>query len=103
MNEIPFFPESISHKKLNKLLFNAQKDLIRNERSVNIESQEEKDRIEELLANWSSTSKDLLTSLKKSEKDLKDLKGSKSLLALGAMEAHINMALQALHASEMDE
>ncbi len=102
MNEIPSFPESISHKKLNKLLFHAQKDL-KNERSFNIQSQEEKDRLEELLSKWSSISKELIKGLNTSEKELKELKGAKSLLALGAMEAHINMALQALQASELEE
>ena len=102
MNEIPSFPESISHKKLNKLLFHAQKDL-KNERSINIESEEAASKLEELLTNWSAISKDLLKNLKEGEKELKDIKGSKSLLALGAMEAHLNMALQALKASEMGE
>ncbi len=102
LNEIPSFPESISHKKLNTLLFHAQKELT-NEKSIHFESQEKKDRFKELLTTWSSISKELITSLKKNEKELKDLQGSKSLLALGAMEAHINMALQALQASEMEE
>ncbi len=102
MNEIPSFPESISHKKLNKFLSHAQKGP-KDEANINIEFQEERQNFEELLNNWSSISKDLLESLKKSENHLKKIKASKSLLALGAMEAHINMALQALRASETEE
>ena len=102
MNEIPSFPESISHKKLNKLFSNAQKEL-KDESNINSEFLEEKEDFEELLTTWSSISKELLENLKKSESDLKDIKGSKSLLALGAMEAHINMALQALKASETED
>ncbi len=99
MNEIPSIPESISHKKLNKFLSQALKEL-NIDNNVNIESLEEKENFEDLLNTWSSVSKELLASLKRSEKHLSNIKGSKSLLALGAMEAHLNMALQALKASE---
>ena len=102
MNEIPSIPESISHKKLNKFFSHAIKEQA-SSKNVNIEFQQEKDNFQELLANWSSLSKELLESLRKSEKHLNNLKGSKSLLALGAMEAHLNMALQALKASETED
>ncbi len=102
MNEIPSIPESISHKKLNKFFSHALKEQS-NGQDVNAEFQQEKENFQELLNSWSSLSKELLESLKRSEKHLNNMKGSKSLLALGAMEAHINMALQALKASETEE
>ena len=47
MNEIPSFPESISHKKLNKLFSNAQKEL-KDESNINTEFLEGKEDFEEL-------------------------------------------------------
>lgn len=105
MNEIPSIPESISHKRLNKLLSHAKKEFkgVLDESQKDIEFNKEQESFEELLSNWSSVSKELIQSLRKNENYLNQSKGSKSLLALGAMEAHVNMALQALKASETDE
>ncbi len=63
----------------------------------------EQEKFDELLSQWSESSKELLQHLKKNEGYLSLQKKSKSLLALGAMEAHINMALQALKASKLEE
>ncbi len=102
MQEIPQVPESISHKKLKKLFSHAKKDFNENADN-NIPSTEEKERLEKLLFTWSSASKELLKALREESSSLSEFKGPNSLLALGAMEAHINMALQALKASGKDD
>ena len=102
MQEIPPIPESISHKELKTLFSQAKKDF--NQASDHyIPSSEEKERFEQLLLTWATTSKPLLKVLSDESSSLPDLKGPNSLLALGAMEAHINMALQALKASGKDD
>ena len=52
---------------------------------------------------WTETSQEILLIMNKEHKFLTDNKNSKSLVALGAMGAHINMALQALKATETDQ
>ena len=99
LNEVPAIPESVSHKKLSKFLSHAQKE-VHNAFETNYESLNEQENIHILLANWKSVSKELLENLKNSEEYLNNNKKSKSILALGAMEAHIKMAIQALIASE---
>ena len=101
MNESNKLPQAISHKKLSFLLLNAQKD-----KFANSEENEEYSRLQdELLAdlnNWELSTKSLLKKISsRNEKYLKD-KSSNSLMALGAMEVHLNMALQALQAFSKD-
>ncbi len=102
MQEIPPFPESISHKKLKKLFSHAKKDLNETANDYN-PSTEGKERLEKLLFTWETASKELLEGLRKENSYLSELKEANSLLALGAMEAHISMALQALRASGKDD
>ena len=64
-----------------------------------LESQEFND----LIKDWTKTSKKILESLNKKDQVLTKNRNSKSLIALGAMGAHINMALQALKATEFDQ
>ena len=99
MNNIPPIPESISHKKLNTLFVNVKKDFS-NCNEIKNNSTKEENHLEELLTTWSNTSKDLLKSLSQHKNQLESIKTSKSLLSLGAMEAYINMAMQALKSSE---
>ena len=102
VQEIPPAPESISHKKLRKLISYAKKDLNGTADDYN-PSIEGKERVEKLLFTWATASKELLEALRVENSSLSELKGANSLLALGAMEAHINMALQALKASGKDD
>ena len=102
VQEVPPVPESISHKKLKKLFSHAKKGLDGITDDYN-PSTEGKERIEKLLLTWATASKELLEGLREENSSLSEVKGANSLLALGAMEAHINMALQALKASEKDE
>ena len=101
MNESNKLPQAISHKKLSFLLTNAQKD-----KFASSEESEQFTKFQnELLAeldNWELSTKSLLKKISsKNEKYLQD-KSSSSLMALGAMEVHLNMALQALQAFKKD-
>ena len=101
MNESNKLPQAISHKKLSFLLSNAQKD-----KFANSEESEQYTKLQdELLAeldNWELSTKSLLKKITgRDEKYLQD-KSSNSLMALGAMEVHLNMALQALHSFKKD-
>ncbi|KGG18069.1 MULTISPECIES: hypothetical protein [unclassified Prochlorococcus] len=102
MSEILPVPESISYKKLNSLLTDAKPDLTGSS-SYCQGSIDKEESFQRLVVNWSSASKDLLDSLGEFENSIVKSKGSRSLLALGAMEAHIKMALQALKASEKED
>ena len=101
MNESNKLPQAISHKKLSFLLMNAQKDKL-----VNSEDNEQNTKLQdELVAeldNWESSTKSLLKKISsRNEKYLRD-RSSHSLMALGAMEVHLNMALQALKGFKKD-
>ena len=95
MNESNKLPQAISHKKLSLLLLNAKKDIF-----ANSEESEQNTKLQnELLSDledWELSTKSLLKKISsRNEKNLKD-KSPNALMALGAMEVHLNMALQAL-------
>jgi len=101
MNESNKLPPAISHKQLSFLLLNAQKD-----KFANTEETEQNTKLQdELLADlddWELSTKSLLKKISsKNEKHLQD-KSPNSLMALGAMEVHLNMALQALQSFKKD-
>ena len=101
MNESNKLPQAISHKKLSFLLLNAQKD-----KFANSEETEQNNKFQdELLAeldDWEVSTKSLLKKISfRDEKHLQD-KSSNSIMALGAMEVHLNMALQALQRFKKD-
>ena len=101
MNESDKLPQAISHKKLSFLLLNAQKD-----KFANSEDCEQYTKLQnELLAeldNWELSTKSLLKKISsRNDKYLQD-KSSNSLMALGAMEVHLNLALQALQGFKKD-
>ena len=101
MNESNNLPQAISHKKLSFLLLNAQKDKFT---SLDESDQYSKlqDELLEELDNWESSTKSLLKKISsRNEKYLQD-RSSHSLMALGAMEVHLNMALQALQGFKKD-
>ena len=75
MNEVPpWIPESISHKKLNKFLSSAKKQPL-DSNQTSFQSYEENENFEKVLLEWSKLSKELLTSLNKSEGYLKSKEG----------------------------
>ena len=102
MNEFNTPPRAISHKQLNSLLSSAQKDSqsfsdLPEDAAIKNQS------FNELLDKWSEISKELLKVLNKKEASLTEGKNPKSLMALGALEAHLNLAMQARKASELDK
>ena len=101
MSESNNLPQAISHKKLTYLMLNAQKDLNASDDKKNTESIE-KQEFDELINNWETVTKDVIKTISKRNKDLLKNKSSNSLIALGAMEVHLNMALQALNAFKKD-
>ena len=101
MHESNKLPQAISYKKLSFLLLNAQKDKFANSEE-NEQYSRLQDELLEDLNNWELSTKSLLKKISsRNEKYLKD-KSSNSLMALGAMEVHLNMALQALQAFSKD-
>ena len=101
MSESNNLPQAISHKKLTYLMLNAQKDLNASDDKENTESLE-KQEFDELINNWETVTKDVIKTISKRNKNLLKNKSSNSLIALGAMEVHLNMALQALNAFKKD-
>ena len=101
MSESNNLPQAISHKKLTYLMLNAQKDLNASDDKKNTESLE-KQEFDELINNWKNVTKDVIKTISKRNKNLLKDKSSNSLIALGAMEVHLNMALQALNAFQKD-
>ena len=101
MNQNHFPKNSISHKELNAFLLKAKKDISLNNSPENNKSKEEQD-FNDLIKNWTETSQKILLMLNEKEKIFTKNRKSKSLMAFGAMGAHINMALQALKATGSD-
>ncbi len=101
MSESNNLPQAISHKKLTYLMLNAQKDLNASDDKKNSDSLE-KQEFNELIKNWEIVTKDVIKTISKRNKNLLKDKSSNSLIALGAMEVHLNMALQALNAFKKD-
>ena len=97
MSESNNLPQAISHKKLTYLMLNAQKEIHTSDDSINTHDLE-KIEFDELINNWEIATKDVIKKISKRNKNLLKDKSSNSLMALGAMEVHLNMALQALNA-----
>nr|WP_075488063.1 MATH domain-containing protein [Prochlorococcus marinus] len=104
MSESNNLPQAISHKKLNYLMMKAQKDPHFSDALSEIESPEQRE-FDGLMDNWEVTTKKLVKELSKRKENLIKDKSPNSLIALGAMEVHLNMALQALNAfnKEVDD
>ena len=101
MNKFNSTPESISHKQLNSLLSRARKQPIHTQEQPNLIS-EEKKAFEDLLLNWSSLSTELLKTLKENHEYVVKDREANSIKALGALEAHLSMAVQAYKASDSE-
>ena len=96
MSESNNLPQAISHKKLSYLMLKAQKDSHFSD-ELELESPEKRE-FEELINNWEASTKKVVNELSKRKEILLKDKSPNSLIALGAMEVHLNMALQALNA-----
>ena len=101
MSESNNLPQAISHKKLTHLMLNAQKDLNASDEKNNTDNSEKRE-FNELINNWEIVTKEVIKTISKRNKNLLKDKSSNSLIALGAMEVHLNMALQALSAFKKD-
>ena len=101
MNESNKLPQAISHKKLSFLLLNAQKDKF----AISEEAEQNNKLQDDLLADlddWKLSTKSLLKKIsRRNEKHFQD-KSPHALMALGAMEVHLNMAIQALQGFKKD-
>ena len=95
-------PNAISYKELNSLL-NKAKTEISSINTFEIDEATEEKECSDLIANWADASRRLLLMLNKKDHGLTKNRNPKSLMAFGAMGAHINMALQALKATESDQ
>ena len=88
-------PKAISHKKLSYLLMNAHKDRFSShgeDEVLEIEQQEFND----LLENWKENTNNIINKISSKNETILKNKSNNSIKALGAMEVHLNMALQAL-------
>ena len=102
MNNNQFSQNAISHKELHEFLINAKQDIS----SINSSEKnklKETQEFNDLIKTWTDTSQKILEMMHKEEKILTENRNPKSLMAFGAMGAHINMALQALKATESDQ
>ena len=102
LNNNQFSQNAISHKELNDFLIKAKKDIS----SINTSEKnqiKENQEFNDLIKTWTETSRKILLMMNKEQKVLPENKNPKSLMAFGAMGAHINMALQALKATESDQ
>ena len=101
MSESNNLPQAISHKKLTYLMLNAKKDLNSLDDTKNLEDLEKRE-FKKSIEDWEIVTKDILKTISKRDRNLLKDKSSNSLIALGAMEVHLNMALQALNAFKKD-
>ena len=82
-------------------MLNAQKDIHASDDAKSTNNFE-KIEFDELINKWEFLTKDVIKAISKRNKSLLKDKSSNSLMALGAMEVHLNMALQALNAFNKD-
>ena len=80
----------------------AKKEILSIEDSENNEINKNQE-FNELIEDWTKISKKILLMLNKNDQISSRNMNPKSLMAFGAVGAHINMALQALKATELDQ
>jgi len=102
LNNNKFPQNAISHKALNDLFFKAQKDISTINTSEYNQIKENQE-FSDLIKTWTETSQKILQMMNKDQKVLTENRNPRSLMAFGAMGAHINLALQALKATESDQ
>tara|TARA_Y100000589_G_scaffold330379_1_gene379840 strand:- start:1097 stop:1405 length:309 start_codon:yes stop_codon:yes gene_type:complete len=102
MSESNNLPQAISHKKLSFLLLNALKEKSINGQDIDKFNDERED-LKDEINKWQSSTKDLLKKISNRDENLFKEKSSESIMALGAMEVHLNMALHALNVFKKDK
>jgi len=103
LSEFSSVPNEISHRDLNTLFLAAIKELketnINNEEGLNTKQAE----FQTLLSDWSKLSKKLLTLIKEKDPFILDNLSQKQAMALGGLEVHLALSLQAKLAVDVDE
>ncbi len=100
MSNYDSLPTGITHKQLKMLLASAQKEAEgTNTEILSTEIEEFK----ELLVSWSSLTKKLLQRLSNMKSHLLESKSPNSLMALGAFETHLQMAIHAKNAYDKQD
>ena len=102
MNQNQFSENAISHKELKAFMIKAKKEISSHNTAENNQNKENQE-FNDLVKTWTETSQKILLIMNKDQKILTENRDPKSLMAFGAMGAHINMALQALKATESDQ
>ena len=102
MKNNQFSKNAISHRELNDFLIKAKKDISSVNTSENNQIKENQE-FNNLIKTWTETSQKILLMMNREQKILTENRNPRSLMAYGAMGAHINMALQALKATEFDQ
>ncbi|CAK6695448.1 hypothetical protein I1E95_01545 [Synechococcus sp. CBW1107] len=90
-------PQAISHRQLITLLQSAAPDAPIIEGDAD---EERNDELEELLRSYGQVSQRLLQALQQRNGALARGRSPRQLMAIGALQAHVTMALQALSASQ---
>ena len=101
LNNNQFSPNAISHKDLQALMKIATKEMSTIDTSEIHDINENKE-FNELIRNWTEISHKILLILNQKEEVFTKNKNPKSLMAFGAMGAHMKLALQALEATGFD-
>ena len=101
LNNNQFSPNAISHKDLQALMKIATKEMSTIDTSEIHDINENKE-FNDLIRNWTEISHKILLILNQKEEVFTKNKNPKSLMAFGAMGAHMKLALQALEATGFD-
>ena len=102
LNNNQFSKNAISHRELNDFLIKAKKDISSINTSENNQIKENQE-FNDLIKTWTEASQKILLMMNGDQKILSENRNPRSLMAYGAMGAHINMALQALKATGSDQ
>jgi len=95
MKDANNLPKAISHKKLSLLMLKAKKDNFFSSEEISTEEKQVEEFLR-VLNDFETVSKDLVKKLADKNDNIFKSKSSKSIMAMGAMEVHLNMALQAM-------
>tara|TARA_Y100001978_G_scaffold191531_1_gene195727 strand:- start:175 stop:486 length:312 start_codon:yes stop_codon:yes gene_type:complete len=101
MEEKKNLPQAISYKKLSLLMLKAKKDNLISSDNLKNENTELEEFLKSL-EDFEKASKEIINKISHKNEKFLSAKSSNSIMALGAMEAHLNMALQAINIFKND-
>ena len=101
MEENKNLPKAISYKKLSLLMNEAKKDNFTFSETIHNENVDLEDFLKSI-EEFEKVSKNIINKISHKNKKFLSSKSSNSIMALGAMEAHLNMALQAINIFKND-